>query len=231
MNAFSRFFKRIDWPNHMMAFLSTLLGVWLAFYLGNYNENKIAHARMEVAMASVQEELQNNEENMKSHAAQMDSMLQAVGAFSEMIDENMDLIATEKQMDTFLEEFGWFLSIQSKKPLRDSLFEYHGSLNLALNFSGVSDIAWENTKLMDILHLVDTKTAFQLHSLYRHQDEVRRLIGEGVDILKNLFQSDNDSDTITKTIVNELKGQLHFTLAMEQALLKNYKNTLKKLAE
>ena len=65
MSAIFRFFKRIDWPNHLMAFISTLLGVWLAFSLGNYYERQREISRMEVAMNNVRQEIQKNDKKMQ----------------------------------------------------------------------------------------------------------------------------------------------------------------------
>lgn len=231
MSAFSRFFKRIDWPNHFMAFVSTLLGVWLAFYLGNYNEYKREHARMEVAIKSVRQELTKNLAKTKEHMVHVDSLLGAIKAFSKLIDDNMNMVATENQMADFIEHHGWFMRLGEKRPLRDSFFEYDGRLNLNLHYANLSEIAWENTKLMDVLHLIDTETAFQLHGIYRLQEETQRSIDEALDIVKNLFQNNHDSNIITGKVINQLKGQLQFAGSMEKGLELNYEEILKRLPE
>jgi hypothetical protein len=229
MSSFRRFFKQIDWPNHLMAFISTLLGVWLAISLGNSNQHRQEVSRMKIAMANVKQELQNNNRKAKNHIAHLDSLLRAVNTFSKMIDENMELVATERQMEEFISESEWFISVESKRPLRDSLYIYDGNLNLNLQLMNVSDIAWENTKLMDVLHLIDTETAFQLHGVYGLQDEAKRSLSEAMDIIKNLFQNNQDSDAVTHTIINDLKGQMIFAYNMEKVLQMNYDNILENL--
>lgn len=177
---------------------------------------------MEIAVASVKQELQNNNKKTEVHLLHLDSLIGAISGFSKMIDEEMEMVATERQMNNFLNSYGWFMNIDDKRPLRDSFFLYDGGLNLNLQLLTVSDIAWENTKLMDVLHLVDTKKAFQLHGVYRLQNEAERSLNEAMDIIKNLFQNNADSDAITHTIINDLKGQIHFAYNMERALQMNY---------
>lgn len=231
MKSIIHFFRRIDWPNHLMGFISTLLGVWLAFYLGNYNERQREISRMEVAMHNVQEEIIKNDGKLEEHLDHLDSLLHAVAAFSKMINEDMNLEAGENQMAAFLNDYDWFIDINDKRPLRDTLYEYDGNLNLNLRYMSTSNIAWENTKAMDVLHLVKTETAFQLHGLYGLQDEAQRALKEAVDIIKNLFQNNEDSDAVTHTIINDLKGQLYFSYNMEQALKMNYVAILERLED
>ncbi|MCB0629319.1 MAG: hypothetical protein R2824_04085 [Saprospiraceae bacterium] len=231
MSSFPGFFKRIDWPNHMMAFISTLLGVWLAIYLGNSNEHHQEVSRMKIALASVKQEIQNNNRKAGNHIAHLDSLLKAVTIFSKMIDEEMELVATERQMNDFLNTYSWFLSVGDKRLQKDSFYIYDANLNLNLQLMTVSDIAWENTKLMDVLHLIDTQTAFQLHGVYRLQDEAQRSLNEAMDIIKNLFQNNQDSDAVTHTIINDLKGQMQFAYNMEMALQLNYDAILANLEQ
>ncbi len=231
MKPIVRFFKRIDWPNHFMAFISTLLGVWLAFSLGNYYERQRELSRMEVAMNNVEEEIRKNNSKVEDHLAHLDSLLRAVSAFGKMINQDMDLVAGENQMAQFLEDYDWFITISDKKHLRDTLYEYDGGLNLNLKYMSTSNIAWENTKLMDVLHLINTETAFQLHGLYGLQAEAQRALTEAIDIIKNLFQNNHDSDVVTRKIINDLKGQMQFAYSMEHALGLNYTNMLERLED
>lgn len=227
----TKFFARIDWPNHFMAFISTLLGVWLAFSLGNYYEHQREISRMEVAMTNVHQEILKNQGKVDRHIAHLDSLLGALGAFSKMINDDMNLIAGANQMQDFMDNYGWFMSIEIQKPFKDTLYEYDGNLNLNLQYMSVSNIAWENTKLMDVLHLVKTETAFQLHGLYGLQAEAQRALNEAIDIIKNLFQKNYDSDSVTRTIINDLKGQIQFSYGLEKALQMNYDAILEKLME
>ncbi|PHN07910.1 hypothetical protein [Flavilitoribacter nigricans] len=227
--ALGRFTARIDWPNHLMAFISTLLGVWLAFSLGNYYEHQRERERMTVAMDNVRQEIRKNEGKLKEHVGHLDSLMRAVSAFGKLLNEDLNMVAGTGQMDHFLQEHGWFIDIEEKKPYRDSLYEYDGSLNLNLRYMSISNIAWENTKLMDVLHLVDTETAFKLHGLYGLQAETQRSLTDAIDIVKNLFQNNHDSKTVTRTIVNDLKGQIQFSYSLERALQLNYELILKDL--
>lgn len=231
MKSILRFFRRIDWPNHFMGFISTLLGVWLAFSLGNHYEHRREISRMTVAMKNVTEEVHKNHEKLDNHLEHLDSLIGAVSGFAKLIDEEMNLVAGENQMAAFLDEFGWFMNVDNKKPLRDTFFEYDGGLNLNLRYMSTSNIAWENTKLMDVLHLVPTETAFQLHGMYGLQDEAQRALNEAMDIIKNLFQNNHDSDTVTQTIINDLKGQVYFAYNLERALQMNYEAMLERLQE
>lgn len=212
-----------------MGFISTLLGVWLAFSLGNYYERQRELSRMEVAMNNVRQEIRKNDDKVKDHLAHLDSLLGAVSAFAKMIDSDMNLVAGENQMEAFMKKHGWFMTIENKKPLRDTLFEYDGGLNLNLKYMSTSNIAWENTKLMDVLHLINTETAFQLHGLYGLQAEAQRALTEAIDIIKNLFQNNHDSDVVTRKIINDLKGQMQFAYSMEHALEMNYVAMLERL--
>ena len=51
---------KIDWPNHIIAFFSALLGILIAFQLEDYRENRQDDEKLENTVNAIQNEIDNN---------------------------------------------------------------------------------------------------------------------------------------------------------------------------
>ena len=217
--------KRIDWANHFMSFVGTCLGVLLAFYLANYHENKRNQERLELAMTNIKKEIERNRDNARQHADTLLWGVNAMNALKPFLSETYEIIGTSEQMTAFQKAHPGFYKLEKEEPVNDSLMNFHGSLELNFNIIPVSEIAWNNANSMDVLHLTDYQTSFQLHSLYSFQSSVKNDSQKLFENLKELLKNAGDDD-LAAMIFEEYLPQMILTQRMEQSLAESYDKAL-----
>jgi len=217
---------RIDWVNHSLSFVGTCLGVLLAVYLTNVQENRKELARLQVAMDNIKNEINGNLEKTTRHIEELEAQMKALDAIKEFIDTSMQLIATEAQIDSFQQKFPDFYDATGKDPLNDSLYEWHGKMDFDFNRLEISDIAWQNAQAMDVLHLADFQKSYELHALYRFQDEVLADTQKPMSILKSAISGQIDEASIYKSIFQDYRTQLTVVRMFDDGLKGYYEATL-----
>ena len=51
---------KLDWPNHIIAFFSALLGILIAFQLEGYRDTRKDNEELKSALISIKSEIDNN---------------------------------------------------------------------------------------------------------------------------------------------------------------------------
>jgi len=184
--------RRIDWGNHLFNFLATLLGVLIAFYLANYQEHRREEVRLAAAMENIKAEISSNKRILEQHLDANSKQMRALSAIAPLLNDENDITATEPQMTAIQEQFPGFYEVEERTYLRDSLYEWNGSLSINFNYLEVSDLAWRNAQNLNILHLVDFEVSSQLNELYFFQQEVLNEVQKAIDIVKGLSNANEE---------------------------------------
>jgi len=219
---------KIDWVNHLLTFTGTCLGVLLAVYLSNVQETRKEVARLQVAMQNIKTEIEENLNKVGEHTEELTRQLEGLDAIHEYIDTSMDLVATQAQIDSFQQQFPDFYVSTEKEQVNDSLYEWHGSMDLDFNRLEISDLAWQNAQSMDVLHLADFQKSYELHALYRFQNEVLADTQRPVSILKNAIAGQLNETTIYDAIFREYRTQLTVVQMFNNGLKSYYEAILEK---
>ncbi len=83
--------KKIDWPNHIIAFLSALLGILIAFRLQYYRENQQERQQLDKAMIVIKEELENNLNIYRTNSEQLCRWVDYYHAVADTLGSGDDL--------------------------------------------------------------------------------------------------------------------------------------------
>lgn len=224
-------FSGIHWMNHFFAFVGTCVGVLLAFFLTDYQESRNDKERLEKVMNQIQLEIKQNKDILETHAEYIRKQVKAMQSIKPLLQADTTILATEKKMNAIIDSFPEFFIPEKKTPINDSLYEWRGDMNVNFNMPGLSDIAWENARAMEVLHLVDFETSYMLFSLYKFQDYLKAEATSNMELIKNLFKTPDDEGGIFKIIFDDYFQKIQILANLEKNILQAYEGNLKNLEE
>jgi len=70
--------NKIDWRNHFVAFISTLLGIYIAFQLEDWRESKAERDKVKTTFSSIRFEVEENVKIYKTNIKQIRDFLEYV---------------------------------------------------------------------------------------------------------------------------------------------------------
>ncbi len=231
MKKFSDYFSGVNWINHFFAFVGTCAGVLMAFFLADYQENRNNRIRLEKAMTQVCQEIEQNKGILENHSEFIRLQVMAMDKIKPLLQEDTSIIATEQQIQQITDSFPEFFTPEIKTPINDTLFNWRGDMNVNFNLPGLSEIAWENAQALDVLHLVDFESSYQLFSLYRFQEYLKSEAHTNMETIRNLMRDTMEEKDMFKIIFTDYRKSIELLGALEKSTLIFYENVLKKLKE
>ena len=225
MEKIKKISRKIDWPNQLLNFIGTLLGVLIAFWLSTYQANQKEQERLEVANKNILAEVERNYERTQSHIDTLDYAIRALRAIEGFVNDSMEIVTTLKQMENFQTEFAHFYKAENPEAINDTLYNFHGNMNLNFNLLDISDIAWKNANGLGIIHQMETEKAFVLFQVYTFQEQVQQNAQKAVETLKAALQEE-ENPIIRKIIFNDYLSQLRLSIQFEKGLLLYYDRAL-----
>ena len=67
--------NKIDWINHLIAFLSALLGILIAFQLEDYQDKQREKEELQITLTAVKNEVENNIKIYQTNIEQLSAWL------------------------------------------------------------------------------------------------------------------------------------------------------------
>lgn len=220
--------RRFDWGNHLLNFIGTCLGVLLALYLSNYQQNQRDHQRLQIAIKHIALEIKENYKKTKNHLEQESYHLAAIEAIRNLVNEQDSLVGTEAYVNQVMKEFPDIFSAKKADRINDTAYYWNANLNLNFKYLQVSDIAWKNAQAMDVMHLMDFKEANELYTLYNTQAQILLDVEKAIDILKSAPGGNNNKSGLD-IILQDYHQKLSLAKSMEKGLLEYYTEVLKEL--
>jgi hypothetical protein len=92
--------SKIDWPNHIIAFFSALLGILIAFQMEDYREGKGESEELETAMRSIQLEIENNLKIYQWNTKELSNFLAYVN-LNERVDSHSHIVLAREEYDSY----------------------------------------------------------------------------------------------------------------------------------
>jgi hypothetical protein len=159
--------NRIDWRNHFVAFISTLLGIFIAFQLEDWRETRAEKERVKITFQSIKFEIEENLRIYQTNVTQIRDLL-----------EYVDFILSHSTGDKLVMKTTDYNLYQAKYPdrfeyvklirnLNDSLSEYTGNLSVDfMPLTGISTSNWEAAKSTGVLTLAEPTKVADLTYIY-----------------------------------------------------------------
>lgn len=210
-----KFMKRIDWINHTVAFISALLGIFIAFQLDDWKDRINENKEIIKATTSIRDELlenrrmlRNEVEEISKWTSYMEFLIEHSGLNEEYrvkypILRAGQIIASKKELGKIRANSGdkWFEYTKELTRINDSISLYSASLMNLYPYRAIKTDSWEATKATGIFQKLDQETIEKLTAIYHWLEkdfEINNDIIYGIDENKNIKDRVNEYKRIEK---------------------------------
>lgn len=205
--------KKIDWSNHTIGFVSTIIGILIAFQLEEWRENHDEQARIDKAELSLVTELQRNKAGLENVVKENHDWL-AYANFMFAHLRNDKLACTQQELDSiskvYPERFD-NVTFLRKLNRTENLYNFSFEVDRHFIFQIETD-AWAAAKSSGILNFMEQENVFWYVKTYK---ELERKLNDLTEqtMMDKLSESDSHIALYnlieTQTKVYEVK--LHYT--------------------
>jgi hypothetical protein len=159
---------RSDWMNHLIGFLSALLGIYIAFRLEDYREGKNEKAKIEIAKQAIKKEIENNLIIFKENVDQLSSWLEYITFCKRNKNEKGELVAGKNEISLMIKKHSnRFRTLKEVRTLNDTLGIYTFSPVLdVVPRAGLSTSYWKTAVASGILNSMDYSLTHDLSQIY-----------------------------------------------------------------
>ena len=162
----------IDWKNHLIAFLSALLGILIAFQLEDYRSRQNDLDNLDIAMSSIKNEIENNLAIYKSNTELLNDWLDYY-SLSELVNQNNEVTVSKpryqelsnnpNQKDRYE---NWVVVVETNDSVTLNVPE-NGPLIDFLPATDISTSSWYAAINSGLLTRVDNNVLNKLTSIYQ----------------------------------------------------------------
>ncbi|HEY0653924.1 MAG TPA: hypothetical protein VGD65_12385 [Chryseosolibacter sp.] len=161
--------KKIDWYNHLVAFVSTLLGIFIAFQLEDWKDNRKQEQALAVALDAIKKEVQANVKIYQTNVAALSEFLEYRKFYEEHSDAKGNLITSEKTLNRIRGNHpNRTRDLRVLRKLNDSINVYTGGRLIydVLPVTGISAVNWKAASSSGLLTSLDHEKLSQLTDIY-----------------------------------------------------------------
>lgn len=204
--------RKVNWVNHSVGFISVVLGVIIAFWLNNWNEQRKEKKSIQVALQNIKSEMIRNQASLDTIINQNARQADFLSKYLESVDEDMNIIVPTEEWGKLVAEYPDQLELQSS------------GVRLNMDLYQLSEVAWATTNRTGILSSVSFDLAYTLESTYDLQEKVNEF--------DQSFLSDLRAITGKKTPFNRVYRSLTISLDLAHQLKDiDYPKALKAVEE
>lgn len=158
---------KVDWTNHIVGFVSTLLGIFIAFQLDDWQDRRAQEARTEINLQAIKKEIENNITIYKNNISKLSQFVEYYDVIMSCRREPTGMILSESKLNSLRLKNERFNDIKFLKKLNDTLSVYtEPVLVFDLVPEVISTDNWEAAKSSGILNHIDQSRMALLTGIY-----------------------------------------------------------------
>jgi len=200
---------RVDWPNHVVGFLSALLGIYIGFRLEGVREDHQERKRIEIVKQSIKNEIENNLRIYEQNIEALSDWLDYYAICSEKLDGEKHLIlGTSEYRKITSKHPTRFTNLKQIRTLDDTLsvFDWSPVVDVA-PATGLSTSSWKAGIASGLLNSMDYALVDNLSAIYdwiekdigaNEKDFYENMLGLRSNDITNLRQLVLDYQIIVK---------------------------------
>jgi hypothetical protein len=205
----------IDWSNHLITFIATLLGILVAFQLDDWNNTRRQDEAIRAAIGSLKSELEANFRIINDNLGRLPNFTGLNGAIlkfrvSEIPDDlNVTLVCNRSQFDSLRSIYPDRIKEESVVRRKNSKVEFQapwdGFFPERLNFDN-----WDAVKSSGILYAFRHDQTIAFNRVYSHLQRNTAGVNEDDIVLMQVQDKKLDPDLFNETVgsfrfANEMK--------------------------
>ncbi|EAQ99691.1 hypothetical protein [Maribacter sp. HTCC2170] len=197
---------------------ATTLGVLLAFYLNNLNDNLKIESSKQVVIKNLNNEITNNKLTLNdpSDNQRLINFLLEVREIDEEISN--ELTTSIHNINELKINYPDFIEIKDSIDIDVNLFKYNVSYKLELNFNDLQKISWETSKMSDVINELNYDCLEALNEIYYRQGIYTN---QQQKTLEYFVSAEHKKLLKALNIIEQLKSQLIDQISESQNKIKN----------
>lgn len=219
--------RKIDWPNHIIAFFSALFGILIAFQLDEWRESSGERRLAEEAFRLVRNETSLNNSILTENINRNSETLATLESLLPFVDSEMNFKGTYNDADSVNGKNSFIKIVVPETSLnknRSGVFDLHISMD-RFETPEIHTSAWESAKATGALNYMTLEKVDLLSLIYNNA----KLKEELTDLRHALKRTD---DIKTKDEFTDLLGDLqssHHVIQRELATFQSYVSILENI--
>ncbi len=178
--------KTLNWKYIVGEVILIFLGINLAIWFNNWNTAQKLNANKEIAIAKIEEEINNNLLELIRAREENKNIPAAIENFRNLrSDDHEGTVATVDQMNTYKSAYPDFFRVTDSLSLGSDLYIYVGDTFINLELAELTEIAWETTKDMGIANEFGFDCLYELENMYNVQRLVQQEINKSAEALQS----------------------------------------------
>lgn len=160
---------KIDWYNHLIAFVSTLLGIFIAFQLEDWKENRRHEEALAVALDAIKQEVKANVKIYETNVSTLSEFLEYRRICEANSDQKGNLLFSEKTFNAIRTNHpNRTRDLKITRKVNDSINVYSGGKLIfdVLPVTGISSVNWKAASSSGLLTTLDHQTLSSLTDIY-----------------------------------------------------------------
>ena len=188
-----------NWQYVLGEILLIFFGITLAVWFNNWNADRKMAWEKRVAVARIEEELQDNLEELQKAQQQNQPVVEALQAF---FGDKDSLVVLPSRMKQLQQQYPNTFLVSDSTVQEDGKYGYTGELNFDLSFPDLTQIAWETTRTTGVAKEFDYECLYEIEKTYNFQ----RLLLKEVDAALEATRQE-DVDKLARIL--NFSGQLY----------------------
>jgi len=198
--------------------VATTLGVLLALYLNNLESQAKLEKRKNLSIQNLHKELSHNESLIRG-ISENDMLIDLLTKIRK-IDRNISTKLTTSviSMTELVRDYSNFIEVVDSTYIDGILYKYDIIYTFELNLDDLQSIAWETTKMSNVVNELDYNCLQTFVKIYSLQ---KIFVNEQQKILNYFVNANHNKLLSTMLIVQQLKSQLLDAIIDGQNEIKN----------
>ncbi|MBI9064424.1 MAG: hypothetical protein JEZ14_20735 [Marinilabiliaceae bacterium] len=194
----------------IVTLIATLLGVFLALYLNEWNTSRKQKKQKEIATENILQEVNANKEKLQKSVKHYEVMLETYIFFTDCLTSERSIVTSVENMSKFKTKHPGIIYTLDSIKIDNGNYRYTNmdlNLGFTLEQMELRTIAWETLKSSNINSTYSFDNLMSLQYIYKSIDAIIQMNNEIYNDAKKFAQSDV---SVLKKLIFNIKMAIHY---------------------
>jgi hypothetical protein len=158
---------------------ATMAGVFMAILLEGYISDKRLEKGKLKALAEIEKEMKENEEDLLDYNALLKEKLVSVKYVTNKLNDDLELLVAEEEIPEFRSKTQSFIIIEDSVEVTPGVYKYSGEMNFQINsrliIGPLLNVSWKSYKQTQYMTITEFTCLSEIELIYNVQDQVDQL--------------------------------------------------------
>ncbi len=205
-----KLFRKIKWKYIISEIILIVIGISIAIGLNNWNSNRKTLIEKRVALENIKSEVDDNNKELLKSAEVNQKTIEFLTKAIELYDSDDKIVAVPKYVNQLQKNFPERLIVNDSTKMKGE-YTYDISIKYIINSAELSEIAWETTKINNLVSQFEFVCTKQIIAVYNLQEQF-------------MYEQQKLNDLMLTGNINQLLDRMKRLMKLKEVLLVRYEN-------